>query len=631
MHLLWEESKMKKGLYSKILIAFLTMSILFTGNSFVSRAEAGRNQYVVNTINNYVNSLNGRFPVSYEGRASGCFAFVNYVWKNVFGVDYYDGKLTKNTTPSKSNDLYRFLCDNGAKTGDIIWAHNPEGVTHNFIIMDYNSSSIEITDGTSSGSVWHNDKTIYLNDSSSFFNSYLNGNCLFTIYKINDEYWKKAIPQNVSKSKITLTPSVNIPQSGMVRIKATVEKNGVTTNDVTWSSDNPNIATINSSGLIKGINVGTTFVTATAEDGVTAKCTVTVVSGLSYTKPYAKEPEIDIENGAFSVKCGYKDFPTNKSFSNLPKFDTKVTYIDTNGKEVEIAGKNHASFSKAHGITADNTPYYDLEYQYIYDISLNNNSRGIYHFTYKLLNPSDNTVLYMYERDIDMGTRVEEVSFVQSDSNLKVGETLATGFTINPTDAYDKSVSYSSSDEDVAVVSDTGVITAKSEGTADIYVTSHDGALFDVLNITVYTEPQKQNDEASDNNSDTQNVEGSEKKNTSINTNPSCVEDIEENIDSKQKKTTLSKPRADKNSITLSWKKVTAKGIKGYEIEYSTDKNFKKDATKKVIIKKVKTAKTTIKKLKTKTKYYVRIRTFSKKNGQKVYSKWSKVKNVKVK
>jgi hypothetical protein len=106
---------------------------------------------------------------------------------------------------------------------------------------------------------------------------------------------------------------------------------------------------------------------------------------------------------------------------------------------------------------------------------------------------------------------------------------------------------------------------------------------------------------------------------------------VTEKIDSKQKNTTISKPKADKKSITLNWKKVTAKGIKGYEIQYSTDKAFSKVTTKKVTIKKVKTTKTKIKKLKPKTKYYVRIRTFSKKNGENVYSKWSKSKSVKVK
>jgi hypothetical protein len=104
-----------------------------------------------------------------------------------------------------------------------------------------------------------------------------------------------------------------------------------------------------------------------------------------------------------------------------------------------------------------------------------------------------------------------------------------------------------------------------------------------------------------------------------------------ENINTKQKKTSLSKPKAGNKSITLNWKKVTAKGIKGYEIQYSTDKNFNKDVTKTVTIKKVKTTKTKIKKLKSKTKYYVRIRTYSVKNGEKVYSKWSTKKSVKVK
>jgi hypothetical protein len=104
----------------------------------------------------------------------------------------------------------------------------------------------------------------------------------------------------------------------------------------------------------------------------------------------------------------------------------------------------------------------------------------------------------------------------------------------------------------------------------------------------------------------------------------------EEQIDKKQKTTKFTKISAAKKSITLNWKKITAKGINGYEIQYSTDKNFNKDVTKTVTIKKIKTTKTKIKKLKSKTKYYVRIRTYSIKNGQKVYSNWSKKKSVKV-
>lgn len=88
-------------------------------------------------------------------------------------------------------------------------------------------------------------------------------------------------------------------------------------------------------------------------------------------------------------------------------------------------------------------------------------------------------------------------------------------------------------------------------------------------------------------------------------------------------KTTLSSVKAGKAQMTVQWKKNTTG--KGYEVQYSTNKKFKK-GTKTVKIKKNTTDKTTIKKLKKKT-YYVRIRTA---NG-KAYSAWSKTKTVKVK
>ncbi|WP_022762405.1 fibronectin type III domain-containing protein [Butyrivibrio sp. AD3002] len=109
-----------------------------------------------------------------------------------------------------------------------------------------------------------------------------------------------------------------------------------------------------------------------------------------------------------------------------------------------------------------------------------------------------------------------------------------------------------------------------------------------------------------------------------------AVDKVDEKIDKSQKNAKLSKPKAGKKSITIKWKKQTAKGIKGYEIQYSTDKDFKTNV-KKVTITKVKTETKTIKKLKSGKKYYVRIRTFKKISGEKVYSDWSTPKSVKVK
>lgn len=95
------------------------------------------------------------------------------------------------------------------------------------------------------------------------------------------------------------------------------------------------------------------------------------------------------------------------------------------------------------------------------------------------------------------------------------------------------------------------------------------------------------------------------------------------------KGTKLTKLTAGKKQFKVTWKKQRTE-TSGYEIQYSTDKNFK-SGNKKVKIKKNKTTSSTVKKLKAKKKYYVRIRTYKVVNGKKYYSGWSKVLKVKTK
>ena len=92
------------------------------------------------------------------------------------------------------------------------------------------------------------------------------------------------------------------------------------------------------------------------------------------------------------------------------------------------------------------------------------------------------------------------------------------------------------------------------------------------------------------------------------------------------KGTSLSKLTALKKSFKATWKAQKTETT-GYEILYSTDKNFKK-ANKSVIISKNKTLSSTIKKLNAKKKYYVRIRTYKKVGSTKYYSDWSKSKYI---
>lgn len=95
------------------------------------------------------------------------------------------------------------------------------------------------------------------------------------------------------------------------------------------------------------------------------------------------------------------------------------------------------------------------------------------------------------------------------------------------------------------------------------------------------------------------------------------------------KGTKLKKLTTKSKSITVTW---TAQKTQtsGYEIQYSTNKNFK-SGSKTVTVKSNKTTKTTIKKLTKGKTYYVRIRTFKTVNKKKVYSAWSAKKSIKVK
>lgn len=121
----------------------------------------------------------------------------------------------------------------------------------------------------------------------------------------------------------------------------------------------------------------------------------------------------------------------------------------------------------------------------------------------------------------------------------------------------------------------------------------------------------------------------SEPTTTPTTTQPTTKPSTTKNIETvKPKKTSIKKLSKGKKKFTVTWAKVS--GVKGYQIQYSSDKKFKKN-NKSVTVTKQKTTKATVKKLKSKKKYYVRVRTYKTVNGKKIYSSWSKVKSVKTK
>lgn len=96
------------------------------------------------------------------------------------------------------------------------------------------------------------------------------------------------------------------------------------------------------------------------------------------------------------------------------------------------------------------------------------------------------------------------------------------------------------------------------------------------------------------------------------------------------KGTSVSKVTVAKKGFKVTWKKQKTQTT-GYQVQYSTDKNFKKN-NKTVTISKNSTTSKSVGKLKAKKKYYVRVRTYKtvKFGGKsvKLYSGWSKAKSV---
>ncbi len=76
---------------------------------------------------------------------------------------------------------------------------------------------------------------------------------------------------------------MNLMIGGSAQLIATVMPDSTTNKVVTWASNDPTVATVNTNGLVSALGVGTATITATTTDGsnLSASCVVTVTEDLS--------------------------------------------------------------------------------------------------------------------------------------------------------------------------------------------------------------------------------------------------------------------------------------------------------------------------------------------------------------
>lgn len=102
--------------------------------------------------------------------------------------------------------------------------------------------------------------------------------------KLNEQFTPPTVeteePETVPVIGVTLDKTTaTIKVGGTVTLTATITPANATNKDVTWSSSDPAIATVDGNGVVKGVATGKATITVTTEDGSkTATCEVTVTS-----------------------------------------------------------------------------------------------------------------------------------------------------------------------------------------------------------------------------------------------------------------------------------------------------------------------------------------------------------------
>ena len=135
------------------------------------------------------------------------------------------------------------------------------------------------------------------------------------------------------------TSTLNLIEGGTDTLTATVEPNNATNRNVTWSSDNPSVATVNN-GVVSAVSEGTATITVTTADGgKTATCAVTVtaapvpVSGVKLNKSETALTVGDTETLTATVA------PANATNQNVTwaSSDPSVATVDAAGKVTAVA------------------------------------------------------------------------------------------------------------------------------------------------------------------------------------------------------------------------------------------------------------------------------------------------------
>ncbi len=247
--------------------------------------------------------------------------------------------------------------------------------------------------------------------------------------------------------------AVEIAEGETTKIVVTITPDDATVKDVTFSSSDEAVATVDEEGNITAVGPGTATITiTTADGGKTATCEVTVnpkvvpVEGIAFTKD-----QVSVIEGE-KVLLYVSFTPKNASDKRVTwsSSDTGVATIDTKGN---VTGVKPGTAT----ITVKTT---DGGKTATCEVTVTKKP-----------------------------TPVSGVKINRTALSLTVGGAADLVATVSPEDATNKKVIWSSSDESIVKVDQNGEVTAVKKGTAKVTATTEDGGKTATCDVTVTDQP----------------------------------------------------------------------------------------------------------------------------------------------
>ena len=302
----------------------------------------------------------------------------------------------------------------------------------------------------------------------------------------------------VSVTGVTVSPTTaTLAIAATQQLTPTVTPSNASNKSVSWSSSNTTVATVNSSGLVTAVAAGSATITVTTTDqSKTATCAVTVTpSSTSYNIP----GKVQAEN--YSAMNGIKTEGTSDTGGGL-----NVGWIDAGDwmdypVNVATAGTytiNYRVASQSGGgvlkLQKGATTYHTLSvpstgsWQTWQTISATATlDAGVQ--TLRIFASIAGWNINWFEGVSAATIAVTGITVSPTSATKVAGTTQQLTATITPSNATNKSVSWSSSNTAVATVNSSGLVTAVAAGSATITVTTTDQGKTATCAFTVTAAP----------------------------------------------------------------------------------------------------------------------------------------------